>query len=384
MNYSIFFLLLFLMIAFPNVKAQKTGMNRLEWRIAGSLPSAIDKPALGIAGPVVGVHNNVLLVAGGANFPDGMPWTGGKKVYHNEAYVFQRMDDCLVHIKTVKLPSALAYPASCTSPQGIVVIGGENEYGICDSVFLLQWNTAAQDIKVEVLPSLPLALINASAVYFNNQIFVAGGEGGAGVSNGFYRLNLMNTKEGWKGLPEVPKRLSHAVMVVQQSGENECLYLIGGRKRNTNDTSTLYQSVLQFDWASNRWTEKAPLPYPLSAGTGVAYGSQYILLFGGDTGETFHKAEALIAAINQTSDEVRKAALYKKKIAVQSTHPGFCRQVFLYDTRKDKWRKLSCIPFDAPVTTNAIKWQETFFIPSGEIKAGVRSPYILSLKIGMK
>lgn len=382
MNYLTLFVLLLLMIALPDAKAQKTRLNTLEWRIAGSLPPADGKAAIGVAGPVTGVHDFVLLVAGGANFPEGMPWAGGKKVYHDEVYAFQKKGDSLLHIKTARLPFNFAYSASCSTPQGIVVVGGENEFGISDGVFLLQWNAEKSDISITNFPALPFALTNASATFHDNQIFVAGGEGGGGVSNGFFRLNMNDTQGGWKGLPVVPRPISHAVMAVQNNGASDCLYLIGGRRRNANDTSTLYSSVLQFDFGNNRWTEKTPLPYALSAGTGTAHGSQHILLFGGDAGETFHKAEALIAAISQTTDEAKKAVLNNEKAAVQSSHPGFCRQVFLYDTKKDKWRKLSCLPFDAPVTTNAIKWEETFFIPSGEIKAGVRSPYILSLKIG--
>lgn len=382
MNYSTFFLPLFLMIAFPSINAQKPSVTRLEWRIAGILPAADGKAALGVAGPVAGAYDNILLVAGGANFPDGMPWAGGKKVYYNDVYVFKKNGDSLLHLNTARLPFNLAYSASCATPQGIVVIGGENEQGLTDGVFVLQWNESRNDVNITDLPSLPFALTNASAVYHHNHIYVTGGERGAEVSNNFFCLDLANKEAGWKGLPVVPNPVSHAVMVVQSNGEDEFIYLIGGRKRNVNDTSTLYSSILQFDWTSSRWTEKAPLPYALSAGTGIAYGSRYILLFGGDDGETFHKVEALIAAIGQTSDEAKKMALNKEKAIVQSKHPGFCQQVFLYDTKKDRWRKLSSIPFDAPVTTTAVKWHDAVFIPSGEIKAGIRSPYILSAKIG--
>lgn len=381
MHYSTFFSLLFLMIASPTIKAQKIGVNRLEWRIAGALPTVDDRAALGVAGPIAGVHNEVLLVGGGANFPDGMPWAGGKKAYHNEINAYQKRGDSLLHVKTTKLTFKLAYATSCTTPEGVVVAGGENENGLRDDVFLLQWNSEKNDINISSLPSLPFALTNGSAVFFDHRIYLAGGERGTDVSNGFFYLDLNNTAAGWKGLPPLPKPLSNAVMVVQSNEENDCIYLIGGRKRNLNDTSTLYASVLQFDFKTKQWTEKKPLPYPLSAGTGAVYGSQYILLFGGDAGETFHKTEALIAAINKTQDETKKKTLNEEKAAVQSSHPGFCRQVFLYNTAKDRWQKLDCIPYPVPVTTTAVKWGADLFIPSGEIKAGVRSPYILSAKI---
>jgi N-acetylneuraminic acid mutarotase len=157
----------------------------------------------------------------------------------------------------------------------------------------------------------------------------------------------------------------------------DCFYLIGGRKKNSGSTSDLYASVFQFDIARSEWKEKRPLPYALSAGTGAATGNRFIYLFGGDAGETFHKTEELIAAINKETDPVKKQTLNQQKIALQSAHPGFCRQVFLYDTRKDSWKEAGCIPFPAPVTTVAVKWGNKILIPCGEVRAGVRTGEIV-------
>jgi len=38
---------------------------------------------MGVAGPLAGVDRGMLLVGGGCNFPDSMPWAGGKKKYYN-------------------------------------------------------------------------------------------------------------------------------------------------------------------------------------------------------------------------------------------------------------------------------------------------------------
>jgi N-acetylneuraminic acid mutarotase len=48
---------------------------------------------------------------------------------------------------------------------------------------------------------------------------------------------------------------------------------------------------------------------------------------------------------------------------------------------KNEWKQLGEIPFPAPVTTTAIKWNKQIIIPGGEIRAGVRTPYILEAKI---
>src|SRR3954449_8125939 len=51
------------------------------------LPKGDDKQP-GLAGAWAGVNNDALIVAGGANFPDAMPWLGGKKRYQANVYVF--------------------------------------------------------------------------------------------------------------------------------------------------------------------------------------------------------------------------------------------------------------------------------------------------------
>jgi len=42
--------------------------------------------APGMAGIIAGTHGGVLIAAGGANFPDKMPWDGGKKIYYDEIF----------------------------------------------------------------------------------------------------------------------------------------------------------------------------------------------------------------------------------------------------------------------------------------------------------
>lgn len=356
-------------------------MSSIDWDIAGILPSTNGKP-LGFAGPVAGVNHEVLIVGGGANFPDGIPWLGGKKKYYDELYVFKKDEkDSLVLFKSFRLPLSLAYSANVSTDHGIVVAGGENEAGISSRVLLIGWNNEMQGISIGNLPELPFAVTNASVAVHEDIIYLAGGEAASEVSDHFICLDLNNVSAGWQTLPSLPQPVSHAVMVVQSNGKDHCIYLLGGRKKNTNNTSELYSSALQFDLKTKEWKEKRPLPYALSAGTGVALGTNSILLFGGDNGATFHKTEELIIAINREKDEERKKQLTIEKIKLQSAHPGFCKQVLLYDTRKDQWRVAGCIPFDSPVTTTAVKWNEEILIPGGEIRAGVRTVQILSCSL---
>ena len=50
------------------------GQNRLQYSNLPPLPDGQGKPNPGVAGAFAGMSNGVLLVAGGANFPNGYPW----------------------------------------------------------------------------------------------------------------------------------------------------------------------------------------------------------------------------------------------------------------------------------------------------------------------
>jgi N-acetylneuraminic acid mutarotase len=65
---------------------------------------------------------------------------------------------------------------------------------------------------------------------------------------------------------------------------------------------------------------------------------------------------------------------------LQSAHPGFSKEILAYNIINDSWDVIDSIPYATPVTTTAVKWNNCFFIPSGEIKAGIRSSFILSVK----
>lgn len=382
---SILFRLLLIIMMFFSLKsiAQQKAVNSITWKIAGSLPVANgEKKALGFAGAVSGLHNNVLIIAGGANFPDTMPWLGGRKKYYDDVYVFRNDKKHLrLNNKTFKLPNTLAYAAICSTPLGILCAGGENAAGISNKVILIQWDNAKGNIVFKNLPNLPLALTNAAVTAKGNTIYLAGGETNEAASNLFLSLNLNNVDSGWKQLPQLPHAVSHAVLVEQSNGDFDGIYLIGGRRKTSSGISELYSTVYNFDSRKREWNEKKSLPYNLSAGVGVAAGADYILLFGGDKGETFHKTEILIGAINAEKDPMKKEELNQQKIQLQSSHPGFSKEVLLYNTVTNQWNKMEAIPFDVAVTTNAVKWGNCVLIPSGEIKAGVRTPQILAGKL---
>jgi N-acetylneuraminate epimerase len=370
----------------PSSAQKKKPSVSLKWTIVGELPALSGhKKALGLAGPIVGASNGILVVGGGANFPDSMPWLGGKKKYYNDLYVYKKnKNDSLILFKSFRLPFALAYSANISTNKGIVVAGGENENGSSDKVLLIKWMRASKNLLIKTLPNLPFKVTNAAASANGNKIYLAGGERNTIVSDAFLVLDLDNIEAGWKELPSLPKPLSYVVMATQSDGRDNCIYIIGGRKKSRETLSDFYLSTFKFNLRTNQWQEMQPLAYGLSAGTGIALRKNYILLFGGDKGETFHKVETLILDISKEKDEEKKKLLNQQRIAMQSSHPGFSKEVLLYNTITNEWTVSGFIPYDVPVTTTAIKWDKDVMIPGGEIKAGVRTPNILAVEIKIK
>ena len=95
----------------------------LKW---GELPKLPDE--FGFGGPIVGVHGEALNVCGGANFPDGPPWTdgdqpAGSKVWHDPVFVL--IPGANAWIEAGKLPHRLAYAPAISTTDGVYILGGE-------------------------------------------------------------------------------------------------------------------------------------------------------------------------------------------------------------------------------------------------------------------
>lgn len=365
-------------------KAQEPDLDGLHWSVATQLPNAPgQQEQLGLAGVAGGVHNNVLLIAGGANFPDSMPWQGGSKKYWEDIYVLLKKEDGSYrwHDETFQLPKPMAYAASVETSNGILLIGGENERGILSSVQLIQWDAVNEEILVKAMPDLPLPLTNSAAAVIGNGVYVAGGETEGRASDGFFYLDL-SAPSAWTALPELPQALSHAVAVVQSNGEYPCFYLIGGRTQTPSGISNLHGTTYRYDPRKKEWAKRSGIadgkgnPTALSAATGVPTGANYILVFGGDKGDIFTQIQEMDAAIAQAADEGETQKLQREKLNLLESHPGFSKRIYLYNTVTDSWTTAGMVPA-SHVTTIAVLWGNDILLPSGEIHPGVRSPDVL-------
>jgi cyclically-permuted mutarotase family protein len=362
--------------------------NKITTNIIASLPINTDTKGwnIGVAGPVCGVIKNKIIVGGGANFPEGLPWEGGKKIYHNQLYTLSKKLLGKYHWKKVEsnLPNTLGYSANVNTKQGILVIGGENETGELKSVYLLKESNG--QIKVVQLKDLPIPVTATSAVEIDGKIYLVGGISENKATPTLFCLEHLDVKNDWNKLADLPMALNNAVIVKQNDGKEECIYVLGGRYKAINEITTTFSSkVFKYQPSQNLWTEVGNLQaklqnLPYAAGTGVAVKDGKILLFGGDDGSTFNKIEQYNYHIQNTEGE-HKTNLTNEKIQVLTNHKGFNRRILQYDVKTNHSEEIGEIKDFTQVTTTAFKFKNDVIIPSGEIKPGIRTPHIIKIKI---
>ncbi len=365
-------ILFFCVTFFLRVSAQDVYPSPITWKDAGVLPaSAKGKSNFGLSGVVAGVLNQQIIIAGGNNFPEGLPWEGGVKKYYDQVFVYDvKGDTVFMADSSVRLPSKVAYAAVAQLNDGIFYAGGENEKGPLTNVYLIQKNSK-NGVVIISWPDLPEALTNAVAVVTSNAVYVLGGATKNGVSDKVWAIYLNDINAGWKYVSTMPQPTAFAAAVFAQGQ----VYIMGGRKKGTDGISEIYNQVFAWNIANNSWSKKAPLPYVVSAATAVALPDK-ILFIGGDKGVVFHEVEMLASKIAATSDLSVKNNLTEIKNNLQQTHPGFSKDILAYNLTTNTWRSFAQLTVAAPVTTYAFIFNHKIILPAGEVKPGVRTPLI--------
>jgi N-acetylneuraminate epimerase len=265
---------------------------------------------------------------------------------------------------------------------GVVYAGGENEHGLSEKAYLLKFNPAKNQVKIESLPDLPLALSNIALTNIGQVIYAVGGDQEKVSSSCFFSLELGNKNAKWKNLPDLPVALANAVVITQNGPEGVNIYVVGGRAKQPSGISDLHHSLYIYNPRTQSWKSGAAISdgatfINFSAGTGVAVSENFLLITGGDSGEIFHQIETYLSQIAGTESAEEKALLSARKNQLMTNHPGFYRGILLYNTFTNSWIKIGELPFPARVTTTATKWGENIILSNGEVKPGVRTPDVM-------
>lgn len=384
MYFSKYFLIFFIFLMTKLSKAQSFDYTHLKWSIAAELMNG-SRTSIGFAGMAAGVSNEVLLIAGGANFPEKLPFLGGEKHFTDSIYVLEKKGNTFkwnTKNKSV-LPAPIAYAGYATTTKGVVLVGGDNAEGISSAAYVLKWHKKKQIVEIINLPNLPVAVTAPSVAAIENTVYVACGDEAANSSDRFFSIDLSKKNPKWTELPKAPKALANASLV---NINDKRLYLIGGRTKTAKGISDLHSSVYYFDLLKKEWKQVADISddnsiTPFTATAAFAIDNKYILLSGGDKGNVFHRIENYFYQMASADSEKEKQKLLAEKDELVMHHQGFSTDVLLYDIKENKWRKIGGMPYAAQVTTSAVKWNNDLFICSGEIRPGVRSPKIIRIQL---
>lgn len=359
MKRVLFSLIIFFMTD-ASVMSQAKNVS-FEWDRLPKIPDGI-----GFAGSFVGVSDNVLIVAGGSNFPNGgAPWLGSKKVWYNKIFVLKNLSSNWEVAGT--LPRSLGYGTSISTPKGLVVIGGSNERAHFADVYLLRYRHG--NIEIDTLSSLPFPLANSCGALVGHTIYVAGGIVSPASKESeqvFLSFDLKNQRKGWSVLSPWP---GPSRMLAVAASCNDHFFLISGATLE-NGRRKYLKDVYSFDGKAG-WKKLKDLPVAVVAAPSPAYSlNESLFVFGGDDGSLVD------------SD-------------LKEKHPGFSDRILSYKIANDEWSIAGKILTEkhpdhierpnesiwAPVTTTLAYWHHRIILAGGEVRPATRTPNVLSARI---
>jgi len=342
-------LALLLAVLSPPAAATDTPESALQWSRLPDLPDP-----LGLGGPFVGTSNNALIVAGGSNFPVS-PFQGGTKQWKRAIYVLKPDFDSWQ--TGFQLDHPLAYGGSVSTEQGFILLGGSDGNRNYAEVRVVQWQD--ETVVQKKLPDLPQACAMTGAALLGTSIYIAGGQAAPDSTHGmanFWRLDLSHPEPTWEILDPWPGPARILPVVSAQDG---AVYVFSGAELVTaaDDSTTRRFLTDAYRYRPNTgWEPVADLPRHAVAASSIAEGQSHIVVFSGDDGELFFRAQEL-----------------------GNNHPGFPKTVLAYHTITDTWTELGEMT-EALVTNGAARWNGRIIIASGEDRPGHRSPRVHSLE----
>lgn len=327
-------------------------MEKISWDNSLLLPAHDHREAIGVAGAFAGFVGNRLVVAGGANFPDAAPWAGGHKTWWATLYHRSIKDTASSwSILPEGLPRPLAYGVSVELPEGLLCIGGCDSARCFADVFLIGVQNKSFSVSTQ-WPPLPVPLANATGCLVDNKIYVAGGQTSMTeqeATGHFFMLDLSNRKKGWQTLPSWPgDPRGYAVSAAQSNGFDNCFYLFSGRDYKADGSMRMLTDGFVYTPRLNAW-KRLDGSFPVMAGTAFASGNSHLVFLGG------------VSELLPTSDN----------------HPGFDRTVRVYHTITGTLTALEESPYPIAVTTTLARKGRSFYVASGEVRPGIRTPHVL-------
>ena len=354
---------------------QRSETAHIAWEQVAQVPDAV-----GFAGAYAGVSNGHLLVAGGANFPEGTrPWSGGAKQWNDKVFVLAQKEGQWKEVG--RLPRPMGYGVSLTWQDGVIMLGGADQANHYRDAYLLRYEDGG--LITDRLPDLPAPNANACGALLDGVIYVAGGlshPADTTAGHTFWSLDLKQPQAEWKwevleGWPGPSRMLGVAGVV------GDAFYLMSGVALHVPEGDSLARRTYLNDayryLPGSGWQRIADLPHAVAAAPSPGYtaDTDKLVVFGGDDG-----------SLADRSNELR------------DKHPGFRKDILAYDASSDSWSAVGDVLTDkqpdpentpnastwAPVTTPLVVWDGQVVLPMGEVRPGVRTNRVLMATVSTK
>lgn len=309
------------------------------------LPDTPNAP--GVGGAFAGAHGEILIAAGGSNFPDKPFWEGGAKAWHDTVWTLK--PKARKWKEAGKLARPLAYGVSVGIRQGLLCIGGADALRHYADCFIL---SVAEDgsVRTDSFPELPRPLAYAAGALVGSKVIVAGGTerpDATAASSAAYAIDLANLNAGWK---ELPLWGGSGRLLAQAAGTKDTFFLFGGvaLKPGAKGTEREHLADCHAFRLGKEWRRIADLPRPVAAAaTPCPVVGPIVALIGGDDGSASGKQEP-------------------------ANHPGFGKGILTYDTQFDAWAESGEAPVGR-VTLPCARWNGGFVLVNGETSPARRS-----------
>lgn len=344
----------FLALALVSCKTEE--MNTNELRL---IPDAAY--AKGVSAPFCGVAQGVLVVAGGANFPDKPLLEGGVKKVYDDIWI-KSPSFWKKWIHAGHLPDSTAYGATFQLGDTLILAGGNAAGTTTDKVYAMHLNYGKAVLRT--LPQLPVPLEQAGFTRDGERLYLVGGLCGPAGSAAVFTCNIADYR--WEKLADLPEPLVQPLAFAAEG----TLYVWGGFNPETLEVSSRGLS-LNLDHPEE-WREAPPVPDggTFTGAAGCTLPDCRLIVVGGVNRDIF--AHAL-----RNTPEERIPYLSKKPSEYQ-----FRSDVWRFDPATEEWKLLGNVPACALAGPGvAAAGSNEVYVAGGELKPGVRSPKIFSLRL---
>lgn len=350
----------------------------------------------GLAGPYTGMDDNILLLAGGANFPELLPWEGGEKKFYDEIFLLEKKGENEYIWKNtgVRIPVPSAYGGAVPTPAGLYCFGGNTATTCISSGWLIDFDPVSGEVSVREGPQLPVPLASFACALVDGYLYVAGGltDLAGSAEKHFFSMQVSGndpSKWQWEELPPWNgKPRAFAVGAGQNNGVTNCFYLFSGRDvQPGKDPEVLYDAHV-YDPSLKTWkviSEGQNMNFPVMAGTAFSAGASSIVFPSGADGILLQRQLQISQMIRDQQEKNAPPqvvdSLQNLLLSHLNDHPGFGNRMWIFNTITRSMYEAGGLPGTGQVTTTAVKYGNEVYIPSGEIRPGIRTPGTLKISL---